>query len=187
LTRYLRHDLDKLVESPLDQQRILVQHGFALWDVVESCTRPGSLDQDITNDVPNDIPGFCKEYPGLKRIVLANGKSGAQLFIKHWREWLKAGDFVADETCKDVFAFLSSTKKPTGRAASSVADEDVSDINDGSGSPAIRLYCALAVSPAAARYTYEEKRDWWEKHVFAPGLQDYRNGTGGDEQDRGKR
>lgn len=37
----------------------------------------------------------------------------------------------------------------------------------------IVLISALSVSPAAARYTYKEKRDFWDQHVYAPGLQDF--------------
>ena len=34
----------------------------------------------------------------------------------------------------------------------------------------ITLVSALSVSPAAARYSYTDKRDAWDEHVYGPGL-----------------
>jgi len=39
----------------------------------------------------------------------------------------------------------------------------------------IECISALSVSPAAAVYSYEAKRDHWEKFCFLPGLKEYRN------------
>lgn len=48
--------------------------GVALWDVLHSCVRPGSLDSAIEQDsqVPNDFAGLFQEYPGI-RLVCFNG------------------------------------------------------------------------------------------------------------------
>jgi hypoxanthine-DNA glycosylase len=44
--------------------------GIALWDVLESCVRPGSLDAAIehASAVPNDVPGLLRAAPGIRRI-----------------------------------------------------------------------------------------------------------------------
>jgi hypoxanthine-DNA glycosylase len=44
--------------------------GFALWDVLESCVRPGSLDSAIehTSAVANDVLGLLRAAPGIHRI-----------------------------------------------------------------------------------------------------------------------
>lgn len=37
---------------------VLRKHHIALWDVIHSCKRVGSLDSAITEDVPNDFGSF---------------------------------------------------------------------------------------------------------------------------------
>ena len=37
----------------------------------------------------------------------------------------------------------------------------------------IQVISALSVSPTAAKYTYKQKRDFWEEYVYGPGLLDY--------------
>lgn len=34
---------------------------------------------------------------------------------------------------------------------------------------------ALAVSPAAAIYSYAQKRDFWDRYVYQPGLENHRS------------
>lgn len=59
----------------------LVEHRIALWDVLGSSVRPGSLDADIRLDsaTANDFPGFLDEHPGI-RVIAFNGKKAEQLF-----------------------------------------------------------------------------------------------------------
>jgi G:T/U-mismatch repair DNA glycosylase len=140
-----------------EQTELLCSNGFALWDIVQSCKRPGSLDSNIKDDIPNDIVGFCQHHPSIRRIVFANGKSGCDFFTKHFEEWLKIGPFVPAED--------EVSKKLLGKWVGSSAMA--------SSKPQIECVVALAVSPAAATYKYSEKRDFWEKHVYQPGLEDH--------------
>ena len=39
----------------------------------------------------------------------------------------------------------------------------------------ITFVSAVSVSPAAAGYSYTQKRDFWEKFVYQPGLSDWEN------------
>jgi len=49
------------LEKPYDERaRILKANGVALWDVLQSCIRPGSLDSDIRDEVPNDFAAFFR-------------------------------------------------------------------------------------------------------------------------------
>jgi hypoxanthine-DNA glycosylase len=57
-----------------------LSHGIALWDVIATCEREGSLDSDIKQAVPNDIPGLLKVYPGIATLVCNGTKSHAELF-----------------------------------------------------------------------------------------------------------
>lgn len=141
---------------PYEQQiELLCSKGFAIWDVVKACERPGSLDQDITKDEPNDIPGFIEKHPTVRRIVLANGASGCGFFKKHFSWWLDSGEVVPGKTEGSQTAFKKWKES-------------------GPSDHAIECISALAVSPAAATYTYEQKRDFWEEFVYKPGLKDHK-------------
>ena len=170
----LRYSPDHILPYDAQVER-LAQHGFALWDVVASCQRPGSLDQDITNEQANPIREFCHEHKStLRRIVLSNGGTGSSMFVKHFREWLESGDLEAldgHEASQKAFgkAMARGETKRQGHLR-----RDGSHGNHHSGHRIV-LISALSVSPAAARYPYQEKRDFWDQHVYTPGLEDYRN------------
>lgn len=51
--------------------------GVAVWDVLQSCVREGSLDADIRAEVPNDFAPFFAAHPRLQRIGLNGGKASA--------------------------------------------------------------------------------------------------------------
>ena len=57
---------------------------IALWDVLHSCNRPGSLDADIAPDslVANDLPGFLQQHPAIRRVFF-NGAKAEACFRKH--------------------------------------------------------------------------------------------------------
>ena len=66
---------------------LLTRHGYALWDVLSSCHRPGSLDAKIvrSSEVPNDIAGLVREHPEL-RCIACNGKTAEALFKRHCKD-----------------------------------------------------------------------------------------------------
>jgi double-stranded uracil-DNA glycosylase len=68
----------------LERLEKLQDAGVALWDVLESCEREGSLDSDIILEsiVVNDIPGLIKTLPNLE-LIATNGGTASQLF-KHY-------------------------------------------------------------------------------------------------------
>jgi hypoxanthine-DNA glycosylase len=66
--------------------------GIAIWDVLKSCTRQGSLDSDIvpSTAVPNDLPGFLCEHREIRRICF-NGAKADALYARHVRPYLAVG------------------------------------------------------------------------------------------------
>ncbi|MES2584109.1 MAG: DNA-deoxyinosine glycosylase [Pseudomonadota bacterium] len=55
--------------------------GYAVWDVLQSCVRPGSLDSAIAagSRVPNDFAAFFTAHPGI-RLVGFNGAEAEKSF-----------------------------------------------------------------------------------------------------------
>ena len=70
--------------APYDERvAALTGSGIALWDVLRSCVRPGSLDSSIEagSRVPNDFAAFFSAHPGVK-LVCFNGAEAQQSFGK---------------------------------------------------------------------------------------------------------
>jgi TDG/mug DNA glycosylase family protein len=66
----------------VEEKRALLEEGnLALWDLVASCERAGSLDQNILEPELNDIAGFLGAYPAIERILL-NGSLAASLLYR---------------------------------------------------------------------------------------------------------
>ena len=66
-----------------DRCRVLRQNHIAVWDVLASSVRPGSLDSDIdlaTAEV-NDFEAFFAGHPAIERICF-NGQAAAQIFAR---------------------------------------------------------------------------------------------------------
>lgn len=64
-----------------DRCNNLINNGIALWDVLASTVRPGSLDSaiDVTTAVENDFPGLFRRHKGIK-LVCFNGRKARDLF-----------------------------------------------------------------------------------------------------------
>lgn len=60
----------------------LVEEGIALWDVIASCEREGSLDADIRGEEPNPLLDFIASRPAIVRVALNGGKA-AESFRRH--------------------------------------------------------------------------------------------------------
>jgi hypoxanthine-DNA glycosylase len=62
----------------------LVAAGIAVWDVLQSCDRPGSLDTAIDPATlrPNDFLRFFREHPRVTTVCF-NGTTAERLFRRH--------------------------------------------------------------------------------------------------------
>jgi hypoxanthine-DNA glycosylase len=63
--------------------QILIEHGIALWDVLESSIRPGSMDADIRRGTEkvNDFDSFFLNHTDVLQVCF-NGQKAAQMFRK---------------------------------------------------------------------------------------------------------
>jgi len=69
-------------DSYEDKKVYLRRHKVALWDMCQVCNRAGSLDSNISNEVPNDIKSFIAVHPNVK-VIGCNGKESARMFRKY--------------------------------------------------------------------------------------------------------
>ena len=74
---------DVQLDYPLRVQRLLGA-GIAVWDVLHSCERTGSLDAriDPASIVVNDFNAFFREQPEIVRVCF-NGATAQALFRRH--------------------------------------------------------------------------------------------------------
>ena len=59
----------------------LLTRRIALWDVLKSCERRGSLDKDIKNPVGNNLEAFLTKYTQINKIGF-NGQKSRKLAKK---------------------------------------------------------------------------------------------------------
>ena len=63
------------------KKQLLLRHGLALWDTLESCTITGASDASIRDVVPNDIAGLLHKAP--IRAVFCNGATAYRIYTKY--------------------------------------------------------------------------------------------------------
>jgi hypoxanthine-DNA glycosylase len=68
-----------------ERLRRLKSAGFALWDVLHSCVRAGSLDASIETDsiIANDLPGLLRAHPAIGRLC-CNGGAAYTMLRRHF-------------------------------------------------------------------------------------------------------
>lgn len=60
---------------------LIKQNNIALWDVIESCERKGSLDTEIKSEIDNDISQLIENHPNIK-IIFCNGQKSYKNLVK---------------------------------------------------------------------------------------------------------
>jgi len=66
-----------------DRVARLTEQGVAVWDVLATCVRHGSLDSaiDMSSAEANDIPALLQQYPAIRHVFF-NGKKSEQIYCK---------------------------------------------------------------------------------------------------------
>ncbi len=94
--------------------RALTAAGIAVWDVLQSSVRPGSLDADIRLDTarPNDFAAFFDRHPGVRRVGL-NGRKAEELYRRLVLPelTLPAQELIALPSTSPAHAAMSFDKK----------------------------------------------------------------------------
>jgi len=65
-----------------EKKELLLKNKIAIWDVLMHCEREGSLDVNISDEVPNDFKKFLSDYPSVD-CVFFNGGKASKLFDKY--------------------------------------------------------------------------------------------------------
>ena len=68
-------------ESTEERRKLILNHGLALWDSINSCKIKGSADSSISDAIPNDIPSLL-ENTKIKRII-TNGRKAYSIYMKY--------------------------------------------------------------------------------------------------------
>jgi hypoxanthine-DNA glycosylase len=76
-----------------DRKTLLIKNKIALWDVLKSCYREGSLDTNIDQSTiePNDFDRFFSKHKQVT-VVFFNGSKAEQLFNKNSIKTLKQAE-----------------------------------------------------------------------------------------------
>jgi len=87
-----------------EKMRLLRENRIALWDVLQHCMRPGSLDSAIKNDtiIPNDFDNFLRGHPQIRHVFFNGGKAETE-FLKR----------VLPALPQEITARLSLTRLPS--------------------------------------------------------------------------
>lgn len=90
-------DAGAVPEDYEKRKQLLLDQDIALWDVLESCEREGSLDSRIRNAVANDIPELIREHPSIETIFF-NGRKSHQLYQKRFGNSIGLTEIILPST-----------------------------------------------------------------------------------------
>lgn len=82
----------KKFKSYNEKINFIKDNNLLLWDVVQTCSRKGSLDSSIQNVEVNDIKSLLDNNESLKAIMF-NGKTAYNLYKKYINYFSKNIDF----------------------------------------------------------------------------------------------
>ena len=135
--------------------RRLTERGYAMWDIVASSERKGSLDSAIHAPRFSDIRSLVEHdeaFRGLRRMVFSTGSGSAKMFAKANRAWLATGAFSVADDADSHAVFDKYVRGCPG---------------DGTHDARIELCVPASVSPA-----YVPRQSWSRESQRAKGFTD---------------
>lgn len=127
---------------------LLRQNNIALWDVLQCCVRPGSLDSSITDEMPNDFASFFAAHSRIS-CVFFNGQKAAQSFRRHVLK------IPLTLSLSPVARGWSNSARPGEGAMNTVENP--------------RFTTLPSTSPANATWTFERKLAAWRNALKGEG------------------
>ena len=76
---------------------LLKKNKIAVWDVIDSCDRKGSLDSEIKNEAHHDILQLLQDFPSIK-VIFCNGQKSFKTLRKILLDDLKIPILVLPST-----------------------------------------------------------------------------------------
>lgn len=76
---------------------LLKKNKIAVWDVIDSCERKGSLDTEIKNEAHQDILQLLRDFPSIK-VIFCNGQKSFKTLRKILPDDLKIPILVLPST-----------------------------------------------------------------------------------------
>ncbi len=119
--------LFQLFEEPYSddyavRQSLLLRHHIALWDVLASCEREGSLDSSIRAETPNDLPALLARYPAIRHLAFNGGKA-FQSCRRHFPSLLEM-DWIRLPSTSPAYTMRRDEKAARWRILRSLCGED---------------------------------------------------------------
>jgi len=69
-----------------ERKKLLKTYKIALWEVLETCERKGSADQNIKNETPNNLLFLLKTHPEIK-FIFFDSKAAAKFYDRYFPRW----------------------------------------------------------------------------------------------------
>jgi double-stranded uracil-DNA glycosylase len=86
-------------DDPYSERLAALAHsGIALWDVIASCEREGSLDKDIREAERNPLDVYIARRPSIERLALNGGKAADSFTAAFAPELGPAGGLAIGDT-----------------------------------------------------------------------------------------
>lgn len=98
-----------------DRLALLYKHNIALWDVLSSCEREGSLDNNIKNEVPNDFDYLYDLYPNITSVYFSSKNAE-----KYYRKYVGLREGI----------YYDTLPSPSGAYASKLYSEKLKEWRD---------------------------------------------------------
>ncbi len=115
--RILADSFGAPIPATIEEKTLLLEaNGVALWDVLHSCVREGSLDSDIREMEVNDFAALFRRCPGIRRVLL-NGGTARRVFLKHGAEALRDREWVALPSTSPAYTLSYERKLAQWRQA----------------------------------------------------------------------